>query len=89
MTIYPMKNFVYQLEYGTDAIEMHKDAINEGDRILIVDDLLATGGTAKATGSLVEILGGKIVSFAFLINLVDLKGVEKLKPHHVFSIVDF
>ena len=79
----------YQLEYGTDAIEMHKDAINEGDRILIVDDLLATGGTAKATGSLVEILGGKIVSFAFLINLVDLKGVEKLKPHHVFSIVDF
>ena len=84
-----MKNFVYQLEYGTDAIEMHKDAINEGDRILIVHDLLATGGTAKATGSLVEILGGKIVSFAFLINLVDLKGVEKLKPHHVFSIVDF
>ena len=79
----------YQLEYGTDAIEMHKDAINEGDRILIVDDLLATGGTAKATGSLVEILGGKIVSFAFLINLVYLKGVEKLKPHHVFSIVDF
>ena len=76
-----MKNFVYQLEYGTDAI-------NEGDRILIVDDLLATGGTAKATGSLVEILGGKIVSFAFLINLVDLEGVEKLKPHHVFSIVD-
>mgnify|MGYP001485583725 FL=1 len=84
-----MKNYVYQLEYGTDAIEMHKDAINEGDRILIVDDLLATGGTAKATDSLVEILGGKIVSFAFLINLVDLKGVEKLKPHHVFSIVDF
>ena len=66
-----------------------EDAIHKEDRVLIVDDLLATGGTAKATGSLVEILGGKIASFAFLINLVDLKGVEKLKPHHVFSIVDF
>ena len=79
----------YDLEYGTDLIEMHKDAINGGDRILIVDDLIATGGTAKSTGFLVEKLGGNIVSFAFLINLVDLKGVEKLKPHHVFSIVDF
>jgi len=59
------------LEYGTNAIEMHKDAINEGDRILIVDDLLATGDTAKTTGLLVEILGGKIVSFAIFINLVD------------------
>ena len=79
----------YTLEYGSDSLEIHKDAILKEDRVLIVDDLLATGGTAKATGSLVEILGGKIASFAFLINLVDLKGVEKLKPHHVFSIVDF
>ena len=78
---------VYELEYGTDAIEIHKDAIHKQDRVLIVDDLLATGGTAKATGSLVDKLGGTIVSYAFLIELVELKGTELVQP--VFSMIKF
>ena len=79
----------YELEYGTDAIEMHTDAINKGDKVLIVDDLLATGGTAKATGFLVERLGGKIVSYAFLIELVKLKGADLLDTDSIFSIVKY
>ena len=79
----------YELEYGTDAIEMHTDAINKSDRILIVDDLLATGGTAKATGSVVNKLEGEIVSYAFLIILNFLKGDELLKPVPVFSIIEY
>ena len=79
----------YELEYGTDAIEMHKDAINDGDRVLIVDDLLATGGTAKASGSLVKKLGGKIVSYAFVIELVELNGIDLLDTNPVFSIVKY
>ena len=79
----------YELEYGTDAIEIHTDAISKGDRILIVDDLLATGGTAKATGSVVNKLGGEIVSYAFLIILTFLKGDEQLKPVPVFSIIEY
>ena len=78
---------VYELEYGIDAIEMHKDAIYKEDRVLIVDDLLATGGTAKATGSLVDKLGGTIVSYAFLIELEELKGTELVQP--VFSMIKF
>ena len=78
---------VYELEYGTDAIEIHKDAIHNGDRVLIIDDLLATGGTAKATGSLVNKLGGIIVSYAFLIELEKLKGSELVKP--AFSMIKF
>ena len=76
---------VYELEYGTDAIEIHKDAIHKDDRVLIVDDLLATGGTAKATGSLVDKLGETIVSYAFLIELEELKGTELVQP--VFSMI--
>ena len=79
----------YELEYGTDAIEMHKDAINDGDRVLIVDDLLATGGTAKASGSLVKKLGGKIVSYAFVIELVELNGIDLLDTNPVISIVKY
>ena len=79
----------YELEYGTDAIEMHRDAISKGDRILIVDDLLATGGTAKATGNVVNKLDGEIVSYAFLIILKFLKGDELLKPLPVFSIIEY
>ena len=79
----------YELEYGTDAIEMHTDAISKGDRILIVDDLLATGGTAGATGSLVEKLEGTIVSYAFLIELVGLNGVNLLGMKSVFSIIKY
>lgn len=79
----------YDLEYGTNTIEMHTDAIKEGDRVLIVDDLLATGGTAKAVGELVTKLKGDIVCFAFLINLLELKGFDLLKPYNVFSIIEY
>ena len=79
----------YELEYGTDAIEMHTDAISKGDRILIVDDLLATGGTAKATGSLVKRLNGKIISYAFVIELVELNGAGLLDVKSVYSIVKY
>ena len=79
----------YELEYGTDAIEMHTDAIRKGDRILIVDDLLATGGTANATGSLVKRLNGKIISYAFVIELVELNGAGLLDVNSVYSIVKY
>ncbi len=77
------------MEYGTDAIEMHKDAIIDGDRVLIVDDLLATGGTANATGSLVKRLNGKIISYAFVIELVELNGAGLLDGNSVYSIVKY
>ena len=79
----------YKLEYGSDAVEMHQDAIQIGDRVLVVDDLIATGGTAKATGSLVNKLGGIVVSYAFLIKLVELNGVDVLDPNSTFSIVSY
>ena len=78
----------YELEYGRDALEIHNDAISEGDKVLIVDDLLATGGTAKAAAELVEKLNGKVEGFAFVINLPELKGKEKLKDYNVFNLVD-
>ena len=79
----------YSLEYGVDTLELHTDAIKKGDRVLIVDDLLATGGTASAAGELVTKLKGDIVCFAFLINLVELKGIDILKPHQVFCIIEY
>ena len=79
----------YELEYGTDTLEMHADAFQPGANILIVDDLLATGGTAKATIDLVKKLKGKIVSICFLIELTDLKGIEKLKGYEVLSIIKY
>ncbi|NIM03315.1 adenine phosphoribosyltransferase [bacterium] len=79
----------YELEYGTDTLEMHADAFHPGANILIVDDLLATGGTAKATIDLVEKLKGKVVGICFLIELTDLKGVEKLKGYEVLSIIKY
>ena len=78
----------YSLEYGVDTLELHTDAFKPGERVLIMDDLLATGGTAKAAGKLVRKLKGNIVCFAFLINLVELKGVNMLKPHPIFCIVE-
>jgi len=77
----------YELEYGTDSLEIHKDAICPGEKILIIDDLLATGGTIKAVTELVNQLGGKILGIGFVIELVDLKGKEKLKDYPVFSLV--
>ena len=79
----------YSLEYGTDAVEIHKDAISANQRILIVDDLLATGGTVAATCRLVEKLGGRIVGIAFLIELNFLNGAEKLNNYDIFSLVTF
>jgi adenine phosphoribosyltransferase len=79
----------YDLEYGTDTLEMHRDAVKPGDRILIVDDLLATGGTVKAVVDLVNNRQGKILGIVFVIELVDLKGREKLKPYPVVALVKF
>ena len=79
----------YQLEYGTDSIEIHEDAISKNQRVLIVDDLLATGGTVAATCRLVEKLGGKIVGIAFLIELCFLNGIEKLTQYETFSIIKY
>ncbi len=79
----------YSLEYGTNTLEMHKDAIARDAKVLIVDDLLATGGSAKAAVELVERLGGQVVGIAFLIELVDLHGRDKLKGYDVFSMIQF
>ena len=78
----------FDLEYGKDAFEVHVDALNKGDRILIFDDVLATGGTAKAASSLIEKLGGKVAGFGFIVELDYLKGREKLNGD-VFSIVHY
>lgn len=79
----------YSLEYGTDCIEMHTDAVGPGDRVLIVDDLLATGGTAAAARNLVEKAGATVVGFGFVIELGFLNGIEKLKDAHVFSLIKY
>ena len=79
----------YVLEYGTDSIEIHKDAIAPGDKILLHDDLLATGGTMEAACKLVEKLGAEIVQISFLIELSFLNGREKLKNYEVFSLIDY
>ncbi len=79
----------YELEYGTDTLEIHKDAIEKGDKVLIVDDLIATGGTAKAVCKMVERLGGKIIALEFLIELTFLNGRDKLKEYNVFSIIRY
>jgi adenine phosphoribosyltransferase len=79
----------YELEYGNDAIEMHKDSVNQGSRVLIVDDLLATGGTMKAACEIIEKAGGDVVECAFIVDLPDLKGREKLKDYQVFTLVEF
>ncbi|MEX1138844.1 MAG: adenine phosphoribosyltransferase [Bacteroidota bacterium] len=79
----------YKLEYGVDCIEIHKDAIRPGERILIHDDLLATGGTAAATCILVEQMKGSILGLSFLVELSFLKGRDRLKPHNVFSLIQY
>ena len=79
----------YELEYGTDTLEIHKDAIASGMKVLIADDVLATGGTASACISLVESLGGSIHGFSFLIELAFLNGRDKLAPHPVRSLITY
>jgi len=78
----------YDLEYGSAVIEMHTDAVSEGDRVLIVDDVLATGGTAEAAGRLVSSLGATVAGYAFLKILTFLGGTERLKDAPVYSLVD-
>jgi adenine phosphoribosyltransferase len=79
----------YDLEYGTDTLEIHQDAIKPDDTVLIVDDLLATGGTVKAVTDLIRQLQGKIAGIAFLIELSDLKGRDKLKGYPVYSLIKY
>lgn len=79
----------YDLEYGTATLEIHRDAVERGERILIVDDLIATGGTALAAAKLVEVLRGTVVGFAFVVELSFLKGREALEGYDVFSIVKY
>ncbi|MCU0255415.1 MAG: adenine phosphoribosyltransferase [Vicinamibacterales bacterium] len=79
----------YQLEYGTDSLELHADAIHQGQRVLVVDDLLATGGTARATADLVRRLGGQVHALAFLVELTFLGGRAKLEGERVVSILQY
>ncbi|MDG6902633.1 MAG: adenine phosphoribosyltransferase [Nitrososphaerota archaeon] len=79
----------YELEYGRQGLEMHSDSISKGDRVLVVDDLLATGGTSKAAATLVERLGGKVVGFAFVTELKPLNGRRKLAGYDVYSLAKY
>jgi len=79
----------YELEYGTDRLEIHKDAIAPGERVLIVDDLIATGGTARATARLVEAAGGEVAGFGFLVELTFLKGRDKLAGYEVTALLAY
>ncbi len=81
--------WTYDLEYGKDTLEIHKDAIQPGQSVIIVDDLLATGGTAKATTQLVESLGGKVASLSFIVELDFLKGRDKLTGYEVVSLLHY
>jgi adenine phosphoribosyltransferase len=80
---------IYDLEYGKDALEIHADAVEKGERVLIVDDVLATGGTAAATAQLVKKLGGELHGLAFLIELVALSGKSKLPGENVYSVLQY
>ncbi len=81
----------FELEYGTATIEVHKDSIDKNDSVLIIDDLIATGGTAEAAAKLIEMSGGKVVAFIFAINLFDLGGCDNLtkKGHKVENLIEF
>lgn len=82
-------SYDYSLEYGVNTLCIHKDALKKGDKVVIVDDLLATGGTALAAAKLVEKAGAEVLGFAFIIELVDLKGRELLKDYDVLSLMDY
>lgn len=79
----------YTLEYGENVVEMHKDSIEKDEKILVVDDLIATGGTISAATKLVERLGGEIVECVFIVELPDLKGREKIKKYKIFTLTEF
>ena len=81
----------FELEYGTATIEVHKDSINQNDTVLIIDDLIATGGTAEAAAKLIEISKGKVAAFIFVINLFDLNGSNNLvkKGYNVENLIEF
>jgi adenine phosphoribosyltransferase len=79
----------YELEYGSATLEIHRDGVDSGERVLIVDDVLATGGTARATARLVERIGGKVVGIAFLIELGFLKGRQQLDGYDIFTLISY
>ncbi|RGD73519.1 adenine phosphoribosyltransferase [Anaerofustis stercorihominis] len=82
-------SYTYDLEYGTDTIEIHKDAIKKGDKVVIIDDLIATGGTLEASAKAIEMLGGEIVSIISLMELTGLNGRDKLKDYDVKTLVQY
>ena len=84
-----VRSIEYQLEYGTDQLEMHADAIEPGQSVLVIDDVLATGGTASAVGRLVEQVGGKVAGLGFVIELTFLNGRDKLSGYDVFSLLQY
>lgn len=84
-----VKSVDYQLEYGVDQLEIHSDAIEPGQNVLIIDDVLATGGTASAVAQLVDIVGGKVIGLGFVIELTFLKGRDRLGGHGVFSLLQY
>lgn len=86
---YKTTSITYELEYGTDTLEIHEDAVHKGSRVLVVDDLLATGGTCGATCQLVEKSGGKVIECAFVVELGFLNGREKLKGQEIFSLIQY
>jgi len=86
---YTTMSHSYELEYGTDTLEIHADALPPGARVLVVDDLLATGGTVEACCRLVEKAGGKVVACAFVIELVGLGGASKLAPYEHVSLIRY
>ena len=82
-------NASYNLEYGSDSLEVHRDAIHEGSKVVLVDDLLATGGTAAAAGKLIEQIGGEVLGYCFLVELTELGGDKLLEPHQVWSVLKY
>ncbi|MBV9081395.1 MAG: adenine phosphoribosyltransferase [Acidobacteriaceae bacterium] len=84
-----VKSVQYDLEYGTDALEIHADAVEPGQNVLIIDDVLATGGTASAVARLIETIGGRIAGLGFVIELTFLNGRQKLNGYNVFSLIQY
>jgi adenine phosphoribosyltransferase len=86
---YQTERITYDLEYGTDCVEMHRDAVPPGAQVLMVDDLLATGGTMRAACQLIEKVGGQVVGIAFLIELTDLHGRDRLAAYQVHAVISY